>query len=94
MLLLTSSACQVLTDSGGLQKEAWFMEIPCITLRHETEWVETLKGNWNVLAKLETADILQKALHTVVDESAHKQMPFGDGNASGKIADALADYKA
>ncbi len=94
MLLLTSAACQVLTDSGGLQKEAWFMEVPCITLRHETEWVETLKGSWNVLAKLETEDILNKALHTVVDESAHKQMPFGDGNASGKIADALAMYKA
>jgi UDP-N-acetylglucosamine 2-epimerase (non-hydrolysing)/UDP-GlcNAc3NAcA epimerase len=93
MLLLTSSACQVLTDSGGLQKEAWFMEVPCITLRHETEWVETLKGNWNVLAKLETEDILEKALHTVADESAHRQMPFGDGNASGKIAATLANNK-
>lgn len=94
MLLLTSSACQVLTDSGGLQKEAWFMEVPCITLRQETEWVETLKGNWNVLAKLETEDILQKALYTMVDVEAHKQMPFGDGNASGKIADALKNYQA
>ncbi len=90
MLLLTSGACQVLTDSGGLQKEAWFMEVPCITLRQETEWVETLKGNWNVLAKLETADILEKALHTAVDHSARSAQPFGDGKASQKIAAMLS----
>lgn len=89
MLLLTSGACQVLTDSGGLQKEAWFMEVPCITLRQETEWVETLKGNWNVLAKLETADILEKALHTVVDTGARSAQPFGDGKTSQKIASML-----
>ena len=88
MLLLTSNACQVLTDSGGLQKEAWFMEVPCITLRKETEWVETLDGNWNVLADLTTEDILQKALHTVPDPAARGK-PFGDGKASQKIAEAL-----
>ncbi len=90
MLLLTSGACQVMTDSGGLQKEAWFMEVPCVTLRQETEWVETLKGNWNVLAKLETEDILNKALHTAVDPSARTAQPFGDGKASEKIASILA----
>jgi UDP-N-acetylglucosamine 2-epimerase (non-hydrolysing)/UDP-GlcNAc3NAcA epimerase len=90
MLLLTSGACQVMTDSGGLQKEAWFMEVPCVTLRQETEWVETLKGNWNVLAKLETEDILNKALHTAVDPSARSAQPFGDGKASEKIASILA----
>ncbi|MCI9576430.1 MAG: UDP-N-acetylglucosamine 2-epimerase (non-hydrolyzing) [Clostridiales bacterium] len=89
MLLLTDSASQVLTDSGGLQKEAWFMEVPCITLRKETEWVETLKGNWNVLADLETADILEKALHTIPDPQARTSMPFGNGKASEKIAQIL-----
>ncbi len=89
MLLLTSNACQVLTDSGGLQKEAWFMEVPCITLRKETEWVETLDGNWNVLADLTTEDILQKALHTVPDPAARGKLPVGDGTASQKIAEAL-----
>ncbi|MDD3261384.1 MAG: UDP-N-acetylglucosamine 2-epimerase (non-hydrolyzing) [Oscillospiraceae bacterium] len=86
MLLLTNGACQVLTDSGGLQKEAWFMEVPCITLRSETEWIETLAGGWNVLAKLETQDILNKALHTVPDPSVRNAHPFGDGHASEKIA--------
>lgn len=89
MLLLTDSASQVLTDSGGLQKEAWFVEVPCITLRKETEWVETLRGNWNVLANLETADILEKALHTVPDPQARTSMPFGNGKASEKIAELL-----
>ncbi len=90
MLLLTSGACQVLTDSGGLQKEAWFMNVPCITLRQETEWVETLVGSWNVLAQLTTEDIYEKAMHTQVDLAAHERMPFGDGKASEKIAAALA----
>lgn len=89
MLLLTSNACQVLTDSGGLQKEAWFMEVPCVTLRKETEWIETLDGDWNVLADLTTEDILEKALHTVPDPAARGKLPFGDGKASQKIAEAL-----
>lgn len=89
MLLLTSGACQVLTDSGGLQKEAYFMEVPCVTLRTETEWVETLHGNWNILASLTTEDILQKALNTVPDPAARDSKPFGDGHASEKIAQIL-----
>lgn len=94
MLLLTSGACQVLTDSGGLQKEAWFMEVPCITLRSETEWVETLAGGWNVLAKLETDDIYRKATETVPDPGARESKPFGDGRASEHIASVLSKGKA
>ena len=90
MLLLTSGARQVLTDSGGLQKEAWFMNVPCITLRQETEWVETLDGSWNVLAQLTTEDIYDKAMHVVPDPAARDRMPFGDGKASEKIAAELA----
>lgn len=94
MLLLTSGACQVLTDSGGLQKEAWFMEVPCVTLRGETEWVETLEGGWNVLAKLETDDITRKATQTAPDAGARERMPFGDGHASERIASILSKWEA
>ncbi len=94
MLLLTSNACQVLTDSGGLQKEAWFMEVPCITLRSETEWIETLAGNWNVLSSLDTNDIYRKATETVPDQATRKSRPFGDGHASEKIASILLKYGA
>ncbi len=92
MLLLTGNARQVLTDSGGLQKEAWFMGVPCVTLRGETEWVETLAGGWNVLAKLETEDILRKATGAAPDPAARERRPFGDGHAGEHIAAALAKY--
>lgn len=89
MLLLTNGALQILTDSGGLQKEAWIMGVPCITLRGETEWVETLTGGWNVLASLQADDIYRKAMETVPDPAARAHRPFGDGHASERIAAIL-----
>ena len=49
MVRLVRSAAAVFTDSGGLQKEAYFHRVPCVTLRDETEWVETIEGGWNRL---------------------------------------------
>jgi UDP-N-acetylglucosamine 2-epimerase len=58
MVRLTQSARMVLTDSGGLQKEAYWLGVPCVTLRDETEWIETVEAGWNVLAGAETGRIV------------------------------------
>lgn len=88
MLYFADNAKAIVTDSGGLQKEAYIMHTPCITLREQTEWVETLIGNHNVLAKLETEDIVDKITNTVIDSSVGKNY-YGDGHAAEKIKDIL-----
>lgn len=89
MLVLTKNANRVLTDSGGLQKEAYFLETPCVTLRDQTEWIETLNGNWNVLSHIDSGEIIEKIYNTKVDYSIRNKNYFGYGNASERIAEII-----
>lgn len=87
-LLLNSK--KVVTDSGGVQKEAYILSVPCITIRENTEWVETVTGGWNVLAGLNTAKIID---HVKNWHPSKKQKPiFGDGNTSKIIMDKIEEY--
>jgi UDP-N-acetylglucosamine 2-epimerase len=85
MLQLERQARLILTDSGGIQKEAYIFAVPCVTLRPETEWVETVAMGWNVLVQ---ADPVR--LRAAVCEQQWPQTPpppvFGDGTASRQIA--------
>jgi UDP-N-acetylglucosamine 2-epimerase len=84
MLCALKNCYKVFTDSGGLQKEAYWMQKPCITLRDETEWTETLQNNWNILTGADTQSI-EKAFSTSVDSTTWHPL-YGNGNAADKIA--------
>lgn len=86
MILLLKNSSKVLTDSGGLQKEAYFMKKPCITMRDETEWIETLNGNWNIIVGTDKDLIIEKTSVNSFDEQGEY---YGDGKAGEKIVNAL-----
>jgi UDP-GlcNAc3NAcA epimerase len=100
MLCLVRYARMTLTDSGGLQKEAFFLECPCITLREETEWVETIQGKGNILAGV-NPDAIRAAVLTwenrflegKTDFSTSVAASFGDGHAADKVRDALLAFR-
>lgn len=88
-----SRARVVVTDSGGVQKEAYFMGKPCITLRESTEWVETVESGWNTLAGADKERILN-ALRSFKPRGKPDLSVFGVGQASRKIASILAERLA
>ena len=88
MLKLISLSEKVLTDSGGLQKEANFIARQCITLRDETEWTEMLENNWNILAGADADSIIECVK---MKTSGPCGDFFGDGKAGEKILAALVE---
>jgi UDP-N-acetylglucosamine 2-epimerase (non-hydrolysing)/UDP-GlcNAc3NAcA epimerase len=91
-LSLTRNARAVLTDSGGVQKEAYLLGTPCVTLRDTTEWVETLETGWNVLVDLD-ADAALRALERPRPAGERPEL-YGGGRAGQRIADAVDAYTA
>lgn len=90
MLLLENNAKKILTDSGGVQKEAYMLKIPCITMRDETEWVETVKDGWNVLAGANRDKIAEMARE--FDPTSKQSEMFGHGDASIRIVRDIKEY--
>jgi UDP-GlcNAc3NAcA epimerase len=80
---LMQGASKVITDSGGVQKEAYLLSLPCITIRRNTEWVETVRAGWNILTDTVTEKIVHAARNW--EPSGSTRPIFGDGTASAKI---------
>ena len=87
MVRLASSARMVLTDSGGLQKEAYWLGVPCVTLRDETEWVETIQAGWNVLVGTNIEKIMQ-AVRGFTPPSARPSL-YGEGHTAKRCLEIM-----
>lgn len=95
-LVLLSQAGLVITDSGGVQKEAFFAQVPCVTLRKSTEWVETVESGANTLLDPESDRLSDLLIEAVDRRSGVKEKlevlenPYGDGRAAGQIVNILS----
>jgi len=89
MLRLMDGAEKILTDSGGIQKEAYLLGVPCITIRENTEWVETVEGGWNVLVGADRGNILGAVRE--FEPAGTQREVFGTVGASGRIGRVFND---
>lgn len=90
MLLLEKNAKAIVTDSGGVQKEAYFAKVPCFTLRDETEWVETVETGWNQLIDPVEQNLADLMINFKPKE--YKENLYGDGKAGEKITKLIREY--
>lgn len=88
-IALLQNSAKVITDSGGIQKEAYLLNVPCITMRKNTEWVETIKGQWNVLTGVDSKKIV-KAVRRQTPNSKYSKSVFGNGRTSQVISELVS----
>jgi UDP-N-acetylglucosamine 2-epimerase len=91
MLVLEENARLILTDSGGMQKEAYFFGVPCITLRPETEWLETVETGWNVVTGADISAIVEGYQKEINSPPASRPNLYGDGKAAQHILKHLIE---
>jgi len=91
MVRLEMHAALIATDSGGVQKEAFFHGVPCVTLRDETEWLELVEGGWNRLAPPLTARSVADTLEAAIGTRGAPIAPYGNGDAAARIVQRLCD---
>jgi len=87
MIMLESACKKIVSDSGGIQKEAFFMKKPCITMRDETEWIETVETGWNTIVGADKSKILDAILNFTVPKE--QSNIFGDGHAAEAILNVI-----
>lgn len=90
MVMLEASAAAIATDSGGVQKEAFFYRVPCATLRTETEWTELVSMGWNRLVSLESSESIANGVLACLGTRGIEASPYGDGHAAQTIVTTLA----
>lgn len=89
MVRLEESASVIVTDSGGVQKEACFFNVPCVTMRDETEWVETVESGWNQLVGASSEKIEQAVRRALEQKKPKSVQLYGTGNAAEKVVELL-----
>ncbi len=93
MVMLERNAALIVTDSGGVQKEAFFHRVPCVTVRDETEWVELVDIGWNkVVSPTSSSPIVNVIRGALLKYDGLDASPYGDGAASGKVVQCIAEF--
>lgn len=92
MILFLKNAAMVLTDSGGVQKEAMFFETPCVTLRSETEWTETIESGWNLLSGIDSNQILKTVKAHSNTPKKNTEQIYGTGKSADKVITAILSF--